>query len=340
MQGPWRGVFPAVTTQFHKDQSLDLEATARHVEALIESGVTGLVMLGSLGENATLEPDEKRAVVKCAIEAAAGRVPVVSGVVETSTAAACRYAREMEQLGADGLMVLPAMIYRADARETVAHFRTVAAASGLPIIVYNNPLAYHVDVTPAMFEELADEPKFVAIKESSGDVRRITDLYNAVGNRYAIFCGVDDLALEAAMLGATGWIAGLGLAFPRENQLLWELAMAGRWEEARALYRWYTPLLHLDIPVKFVQYIKLAVQEVGLGAEWVRAPRLPLNGDERRRVLATIHAGIATRPPLLEGWRPGSLLPAGGPRPPVPPPRGSAAAIAAKSRARRRPKRR
>jgi 1-pyrroline-4-hydroxy-2-carboxylate deaminase len=339
MQGPWRGVFPAVTTQFHKDQSLDLEATARHVETLIDSGITGLVMLGSLGENATLEPDEKRAVVKCAIEAAAGRVPVVSGVVETSTAAACRYARDMEKLGADGLMVLPAMIYRADPRETLAHFRAVAAASGLPIIVYNNPLAYHVDVTPAMFEELAEEPKFVAIKESSGDVRRITDLYNAVGNRYAIFCGVDDLALEAAMLGASGWIAGLGLAFPRENQLLWELAMSGRWEEARALYRWYTPLLHLDIPVKFVQYIKLAVQEVGLGAEWVRAPRLPLSGDERRRVLAVIHAGIATRPPLLEGGQPGSLLPAAGTRPPVPAPRGASAA-AAKGRGRRRTKRR
>lgn len=310
MKGPWQGVFPALTTQFRKDQYLDLEATARHIEALIDSGVAGLVMLGSLGENATLEPDEKRAVVACAVEVAAGRVPVVSGVVENSTATACKYARDMERIGADGLMVLPAMIYRADPRETMNHLRAVAAASGLPIIVYNNPLAYHVDITPSMFEELADEPKFVAIKESSGDVRRITDIHNLVGNRYAIFCGVDDLALEATMLGATGWIAGLGLAFPLENQLLWELMLAGRWEEARALYRWYTPLLHLDIPVKFVQYIKLAVQEVGLGAEWVRAPRMTLTGDERRRVLAIIHAGIATRPPLLKGWKPGSLAPA------------------------------
>jgi 4-hydroxy-tetrahydrodipicolinate synthase len=307
MKSPWRGVFPALTTQMKKDQSLDLDATARHVEVLIDSGVQGLVMLGSLGENAALDADEKRAVVYCAVEAAAGRVPVVAGVIETSTAAACRYAADVEKLGADGLMVLPAMIYRADPRETMAHYRAVARATGLPIVCYNNPLAYHVDITPAMFAELADEPKFVAIKESSGDPRRITDLHNAVGNRYAIFCGVDDLVLESALLGATGWIAGLGLAFPRENQLLWELATAGRWEEARALYRWFTPLLHLDIPVKFVQYIKLAVQEVGFGAEWVRAPRLPLVGDERRRILATIHAGIATRPPLPRGWSPGML---------------------------------
>jgi 4-hydroxy-tetrahydrodipicolinate synthase len=309
MKGTWQGVFPAVTTQLRKDQYLDLDATARHIEALIDSGVTGLVMLGSLGESATLEPDEKRAVVACAIEAAAGRVPVVSGVIENSTHAACKYARDMERLGADGLMVLPAMIYRADPRETITHYRAVAKSSGLPIIVYNNPLAYHVDITPAMFAELADEPKFVAIKESSGDVRRITDLYNAVGNRYAIFCGVDDLALEAQMLGATGWIAGLGLAFPRENQYLWELALAGRYQEALALYRWYMPLLHLDIPVKFVQYIKLAVQETGLGAEWVRAPRLTLTGEERRRVLKVIHDGIAKRPALPKGWRPGSLAP-------------------------------
>lgn len=328
MQSPWQGVFPALTTQLRKDQYLDLDATARHIEVLIDSGVTGLVMLGSLGENATLMPDEKRAVVACAIEAAAGRVPVVSGVIENSTAAACKYARDMEKIGADGLMVLPAMIYRADARETMAHYRAVADASGLPIIVYNNPLAYHVDITPDMFAQLANEPKFVAIKESSGDVRRITDLYNTVGNRYAIFAGVDDLVLEATMLGATGWIAGVGLAFPLENQLLWELMQVGRWDEARALYRWFTPLLHLDIPVKFVQYIKLAVQEVGLGAEWVRAPRQVLTGDERKRILATIHAGIDTRPKLPKGWTPGALAPLTG--------KAGAARAKAPSRAKRR----
>jgi len=294
----WSGVFPAVTTQMYQDESLDLEGTARHLEALIASGVSGLVMLGSLGENATLGPREKRSVMSMALEAAADRVPVLSGVVENSTAAAVEYAREMEKLGAQGLMVLPAMIYRADARETLDHYRAVARATDLPIICYNNPLAYAVDITPEMFAELADVKNFVAIKESSGDVRRITDLHNQVGDRYALFCGVDDLVLESAVLGIDGWIAGMGLAFPRENQRLWDLAMAGRFEEARALYRWFTPLLHLDTPVKFVQYIKLAIQEAGLGAEWVRAPRRPLVGAEREQILGIIHGGLRTRPKL------------------------------------------
>lgn len=294
----WKGVFPAVTTQMHRDQSIDLEATARHIEVLIDSGVQGLIMLGSLGENTLLEPDEKRSVMRMAKEVAAGRVPVLSGVAEFSTAAACRYARDMEKLGADGLMVLPAMVYKAQPEEAMAHFRTVAHSTGLPIIVYNNPLAYYVDITPPMFEELADEENLVAIKESSGDVRRVTDLINQVGNRYTLFAGVDDLILESVLLGSEGWIAGTGLAFPKENQRLWDLAVAGRWEEARTLYRWFTPLLHLDIPIKFVQYIKLAIQECGLGAEWVRAPRLPLAGAERERILAIIHAGIESRPVL------------------------------------------
>jgi 4-hydroxy-tetrahydrodipicolinate synthase len=293
---PWSGVFPAVTTQFKPDQSLDLDATSRHVDVLIESGVSGLIMLGSLGENVTLLPEEKRAVIEATIRAARGRVPVLSGVAETSTVAACRYVREMERVGADGVMVLPAMVYKSDARETMAHFRTVATASGLPIIVYNNPISYGVDITPKMFAELADEKKFVAIKESSGDPRRITDLINEVGDRYALFTGVDDLALESCMLGATGWIAGTGIAFPAENQHLWDLATAGRWEEARAIYRWFMPLLHLDTNVKFIQYIKLAVQECGLGSETVRAPRLPLAGAEREAVLEIIRQGIRNRP--------------------------------------------
>ena len=296
MKVHWRGVFPAVTTQFRPDGSLDLDATARHLGVLIDSGVSGLVMLGSLGENTALEPPEKRRVVELAVSVSNGRVPVLSGVAECSTAAACRYARDVEKLGADGLMVLPAMVYKSDARETVAHFRAVARASGLPILCYNNPVSYGVDLTPATFADLADEPTLVAIKESSGDVRRITDLFNAVGDRYAIFCGVDDLVMEAALLGAVGWVAGLGLAFPRENQYLWDLLTAGRWDEARAVYRWYTPLLHLDVHVKFVQYIKLAVQECGLGAEWLRPPRLPLEGAERERVLAIVRKGIETRP--------------------------------------------
>jgi len=298
MAARWTGVFPAVTTQFHKDQSLNLEATAQHIETLIASGVEGIIMLGSLGENVALEPEEKRLVVKTAIEVSKGRVPVLSSISECSTAAASRYARDMENLGADGLMVLPAMVYKSDPRETMTHFRTVARSSGLPIIVYNNPLAYGVDITPEMFEQLSDEKTLVAIKESSGNVRRITDILNLVGNRYTIFTGVDDLALESIFLGAEGWIAGVGLAFPAENQYLWDLAASGQWEKAREIYRWYMPLLHLDIPLKFVQYIKLLVQECGMGAEWVRAPRLTIEGKEREEVLAIIHKGIETRPQI------------------------------------------
>jgi len=193
-------------------------------------------------------------------------------------------------------MLLPAMVYKADAHETLAHFRSVARSTGLPIICYNNPLAYSVDITPSMFERLAPIRNLVAIKESSGDVRRITDLINLLGDRYTLFCGVDDLVLESVMLGARGWIAGVGLAFPAENQRLWDLAVSGEWLQARALYRWFMPLLHLDIPVKFVQYIKLAVQEAGLGREWVRAPRLTLRGAERERILRIIHTGLETRP--------------------------------------------
>jgi 4-hydroxy-tetrahydrodipicolinate synthase len=298
MRVDWHGVFPAVTTQLRKDQSLDFEATARHIEVLLESGVSGLVMLGSLGENQQLLPDEKRKLMAATIEAVRGRVPVLSGVIENSTAGAVAYARDMEKMRADGLMLLPAMVYKADARETVAHYRTVAAATSLPIICYNNPLAYTVDITPEMFAELAAVENFVAIKESSGDVRRVTDLRNLTGDRYQLFCGVDDLVLESVLLGVTGWIAGMGLAFPKENQHLWDLAIAGQYEEARRLYAWFTPLLHLDTPVKFVQYIKLAIQEAGLGAEWVRAPRLPIVGEERERILGIIRRGLETRPKL------------------------------------------
>lgn len=298
MKPNWKGVFPAVTTQFRKDQSLDLDATARHLEVLIDSGVTGLVMLGSLGENTALEQEEKREVMKMTVRVARGRVPVLSGVAECSTAMACRYAKDMQSLKADGLMVLPAMVYRSDARETMAHFRAVAAASDLPILVYNNPIAYGVDITPKMFAELSDVKSLVAIKESAGDVRRITDLYNTVGDRYTIFTGVDDLAMESVLLGAKGWVAGVGLAFPKENQHLWNLMTAGHWDEARTLYRWYTPLLHLDTHPKFIHYIKLAIQECELGAEWVRTPKLPLEGEERERIIGIIREGIRKRPDL------------------------------------------
>lgn len=298
MKPYWTGVFPAATTQLKKDQSLDLPATARHLEALIANGVNGLIMCGSLGENQTLDPDEKRAVIRCAVETARGRVPVLSGVAESSTAAAIRYVRDVEKLGARGVMLMPPMSYKGDTRETLDYFRTVAKGSGLPIMIYNNPISYANDITPALFAELADEKKFVALKESSGDPRRITELHNTVGGRYAIFTGVDDLLLEASILGIDGWVAGTGIAFPRENQRLWELTRAGRWDEARALYRWFQPLLKLDTHVHFVQYIKLCEQETGLGAEWVRAPRLTIAGEERKNILKIIRDAIQCRPKL------------------------------------------
>ena len=297
MKPYWQGVFPAITTQMHKDGSPDLAATARHAEVLIKSGISGLVFLGSLGENQSLTAEEKRVVMQAMIEAVAGRVPVLSGVAESSCLEACRYVKDCEKLGADGFMLMPPMIYKTpDTRESLAHFRTVAKATGLPIMIYNNPISYGHDITPELFAELADQKNFVALKESSGNTRRITDLHNTVGDRYAIFTGVDDLALESAILGIDGWVAGTGIAFPAENQYLWELMQAGQWDKARAIYRWFSPLLHLDVNPKFVQYIKLCVQECGLGNEWVRAPRLALAGAERKAVLKIIHDGIAARP--------------------------------------------
>jgi len=224
-------------------------------------------------------------------------VPVLSGVAETSIGEACRYVRDCEALGADGFMLMPPMVYKSpDPRESLYHFRTVAKATGLPIMIYNNPISYGHDITPDLFAELGDQKSFVALKESSANTRRITDLHNTVGGRYAIFTGVDDLVLECAILGIDGWVAGSGIAFPRENQYFWELTRRGEWEKARELYRWFMPLLHLDTHPKFVQYIKLAVQEIGLGSEWVRAPRLPLVGEERKQILKIIHDGIAKRP--------------------------------------------
>jgi len=297
----WSGVFPAITTQLNKDQSLDLEATARHAEVLIESGVCGIIFLGSLGENQALLPEEKRRVVEAMVKVADGRVPILSGVAETSTEEACRYVRDIERLGVDGCMLMPAMLYRGDPNETLTHFRTTAKATGLPIMIYNNPISYANDITTEMFAELAVVKNFVALKESSGNTRRITDLRIALGDRYAIFTGVDDLVLECAILGIDGWVAGSGIAFPTENQYFWDLTRAGQWAEAQDVYRWFTQLLHLDTHTKFVQYIKLAVQECRLGAEWVRAPRLPLLGAERKQILNVIHHGIATRPKLRKG---------------------------------------
>jgi dihydrodipicolinate synthase/N-acetylneuraminate lyase len=296
MSVTWQGVFPAATTQFKSDESLDLPATLAHLDAMIEAGIDGLIMLGTVGENCSLEAAEKRTILKATVDHVAGRVPVLSGVAEYTTSLACRFAADALKAGVDGLMVLPGMVYKSDTRETIAHFRAVANATELPIMVYNNPVSYSVDLKPEAFVELADEPTLVAIKESSEDPRRITDLKNAIGDRYLLFCGVDDLVLESMILGAIGWVSGLVNAFPRENRLLWDLAIAGRFDEAREVYRWYTPLLHLDTHPKLVQYIKLANAECGYGTEMVRAPRLTLEGAERDQILGVIRKAIATRP--------------------------------------------
>jgi len=298
MKVNWRGVYPAITTQFRADQSVDLAATAKHLEALIDAGIHGIVFLGTVGENTALEYEEKLTVLREMLPVVRGRIPVLTGVAEYTTALACRYARDAEKIGVDGLMVLPGMVYKSDDRETLTHFRTVARATGLPVMIYNNPVSYSVDVSPEMFTELVDEKNIVAIKESSENVRRITDLVNIVGDRFILFGGVDDLVLESVMLGAQGWISGLVNAFPNENRALWDFATSGQWERARELYRWYTPLLHLDTKVKLVQYIKLAMAETGLGSEIVRAPRLPIVGAERDEILKIIRQAIATRTEL------------------------------------------
>ncbi|MBL8865020.1 MAG: dihydrodipicolinate synthase family protein [Planctomycetia bacterium] len=292
----WRGVFPAACTQFHSDESLNIPGTLKHLDAMLAAGVHGFVMMGSVGENTTLELSEKKELLKATLEHVGKKVPVLTGVAEYTTAQACRWAEAAAKLGADGLMVLPPMVYKGDDRETMAHFRTVAKATDLPIMIYNNPPAYKADITPEMFVELADEPKFACIKESSDNPRRITDIINLTKDRYVLFAGVDDLFLECVMLGAVGWISGLVNAFPAENRLIWDLVQAGKWTEAREIYRWYTPLLHLDTHPKLVQYIKLASAECGYGTELCRAPRLNLVGEERERILGIIRKAIASRP--------------------------------------------
>ena len=242
---------------------------------MLHAGVHGIIPLGTVGENCSLEYPEKLQVLRRVVEQVAGRVPVLTGVAECTTALACRFAADARKVGADGLMVLPAMVYKSDPRETIAHFRAVARTTDLPILCYNNPVSYGVDLTPEMFGELADEPTLVAVKESSENVRRITDLKNRCGDRYLLFCGVDDLVLESVLLGAVGWVAGLVNAFPEESLLLWDLATRGRYDDALRVYRWFAPLLHLDTRVKLVQCIKLAAAETGHGSETVRARVCP-----------------------------------------------------------------
>lgn len=294
----WQGVMPAVTTKFNADFSIDRGWTKKNIEAQIDAGVDGIIVCGSLGEASTLSLDEKLEVLDIAVDASRGRVPVLLTIAENSTLDGCRQAEAGAKHGAAGYMVLPGLRYLSDRRETLNHFRMVADASPLPLMIYNNPLAYGVDMTPEMFAEIADEAKIVAIKESCGDVRRVTDLINVVGDRYAILCGVDNLAMEAMLMGAHGWVAGLVCAFPHETVAIYRLIRAGRLDEARTLYRWFAPLLALDVSAKLVQNIKLAEAIVGLGTEPVRPPRLPLAGAEREAVETLIRRAIETRPAL------------------------------------------
>jgi 4-hydroxy-tetrahydrodipicolinate synthase len=296
LQVDWGGVYPAVPTQLKEDLSVDVAATQEHIEVLLDNGVHGLVMLGTIGENTSLSLAEKVAVLRGSVDVVAGRVPILSGCAEFTTQGACDTVAAELEAGVDGIMLLPAMVYNADARETIAHFRTVADSTRLPIMCYNNPPVYRVDITPEMFRELMDVDNIVCIKEASGHVPRITDLFNTLGDRFVIFGGLDDTALESVMLGCAGWVSGLVDAFPRENRMLWDAAAAGDYERAVEIYRWYMPMLHFDSHPKLVQYIKLTVQELGFGSERVRPPRLPLVGEERERILAIVRESVATRP--------------------------------------------
>ena len=295
-QPRWQGIFPAITTKFHADESIDAEGTARHIDFQVRNGIHGLVTCGSLGEASTLTLEEKLKVAQIALEAADGRIPVLANVSETSTREALRYIDGANKLGVAGFMVMPSVIYVADAREAMANVRAMAAAAQRPLMVYNNPVAYRVDLKPEHMLELADCEWIAAIKESTGDIRRITDLRNTVGDRYQLFLGVDDLAYEGLALGCDGLLAGVGCAFPRETVALYELMKAGNFAEALPLYQWMTPMLHLDVSNKLVQNLKLIDVLVGVGTEHMRRPRLPLVGDEREFVTRVVQKALASRP--------------------------------------------
>ena len=294
----WKGVIPAATTQFKNDGALDIEATQRTFDNLIKDGVHGLIVMGTCGENNSLLPEEKIKVLEAAVEVSKGRVPVLTGVSEFTTIGAVKYVQAAEKIGVDGLMVLPAMAYKASRREVLAHFKTVASSVEMPVMVYNNPVTYGIDITLDMMRELSDQKNIVAIKESTEDTRRITDLYNEFGDRFTVFCGVDDIALESLMLGTTGWISGLTSAFPNESVAIYDLVVQERYAEALEIYRWFMPLLHLDTIPTLVQCIKLCEEICGRGSEMVRAPRLTLVGEERQMVIDITEKAIETRPDL------------------------------------------
>ena len=296
----WKGVMPAVTTKFTKDDKLDLDLFAVNVNAQLEAGVDGIILGGTLGEASTLLDDEKRTLVKTTVNIVSGRVPVIMNIAEQTTKGAILAAAKAEEDGAKGLMMLPPMRYSSSERETITFFAEVAKSTSLPIMIYNNPVDYKTEVTLDMFEELLKYDMIQAVKESTRDISNVTRMINRFGSRLKILSGVDTLALESLVLGSDGWVAGLCDAFPRETVAIYKLVKAGRIQEAVMIYRWFLPILELDINARLVQNIKLAEVATGLGSEFVRAPRLPLMGEERENVLAIIEKGLATRPTLPE----------------------------------------
>lgn len=302
----WKGVFPALTTKFTSTDELDLPLIRKNLEAQVEAGVSGIILGGTLGEASVLTVAEKETLVKFAIDTVQGRVPVVLNIAEGATREAIRQAALGTQWGVDGLMLLPPMRYKSDHRETVTYFTTVANSTGLPLMLYNNPVDYKIEITLDMFDELVEVENIEAVKESTRDVTNVTRMINRFGKRFSILCGVDTVTFEELAAGADGLVAGLVCAFPAETVAIYKLVKSERYAEALALYRWFMPLLELDIHPKLVQYIKLAESKVGLGSEYVRAPRLQLIGKEREQVLATIDTALATRPALPDY----ALLPA------------------------------
>jgi 4-hydroxy-tetrahydrodipicolinate synthase len=294
----WKGVFPALTTKFTAKDELDLKLFEKNLDLQIASGIDGIILGGSLGEASVLTVEEKERLVKFAVEKAAGELPVVLNIAEGSTREALKQAGDARSWGAQGLMLLPPMRYAADHRETVTWFKTIADSTDLPIMIYNNPVDYKTNVTLDMFEELIECRNIQAVKESTRDISNVTRMINRFGGRLKILCGVDTLAMEELLMGADGWVAGLVCAFPAETVAIYRLIKAGRTEEAMAIYRWFLPVLELDIHSKLVQYIKLAEVQTGIGSEYVRAPRLALVGAERERILRVIGQCVTTRPAL------------------------------------------
>lgn len=296
----WKGVFPALTTKFTAQDTLDFNLFEKNLRAQLDAGAEGVILGGTLGESSVLSNEEKFDLVKFTIEKVAGKVPVVMNIAEGSTREAVKVAEQAAKIGAKGLMMLPPMRYKSDHRETVAYYKAVAKATPLPIMVYNNPVDYKVEVTLDMFAELAEMPTIQAVKESTRDISNVTRMINRFGDRFKILSGVDTLAMESLLMGAHGWVAGLVCAFPAETVAIYKLVKAGRIDEALKIYRWFLPLLELDIHAKLVQYIKLAETEAGIGSEHVRAPRLTLIGAERDSVLKIIRDGLKNRPVLPE----------------------------------------